>query len=180
MAFPEPPCAECAEQLEYSVEILRYVCGNFECSALGMEIPVWRALQQSGLAAPATTGLPRPVRGGLPVPWVAPWTADYVFWFALDGARCAAAHNQWLCQVCGDELPDEAWVLATPEGQVLQAALHKKCKDLALEFCPHLSSADTRAVPMLVSRDALSADGHPLRDAGPSDPLYLQQWEVTT
>ncbi|MFB8310317.1 hypothetical protein ACFC5T_17345 [Streptomyces sp. NPDC055961] len=179
VSLPAPPCAECAEPLQYDVEIRRFVCGNVQCSALGMEVPIWSALQQSGLAASDPPRLPRPVHKGLPVPWVVPRTADYVFWLALDGARCALAHSRWLCQVCGDELPEEAWVLATPEGQVLQAALHAKCKDLALEFCPHLSSGDTRAVPMLVSRDELLADGHPLRDAAPSDPFFLQQWQVT-
>ncbi|MFI1225981.1 MULTISPECIES: hypothetical protein [unclassified Streptomyces] len=43
-----------------------------------------------------------------------------------------------------------------------------------------MSNGNTRAVPMLVSRDELSADGQSLRDAAPSDPFFLQQWQVTT
>jgi hypothetical protein len=178
VAFPEPTCTDCAVPLEYDAEIRRFVCGNVQCSALGMEVPIWQALKQSGLAAPTGTGLPRPVHMGLPVPWVAPRTADYVFWLALDAERCADAQTRWLCQVCGDDLPEAAWVLATPADAVFQAALHEDCKELALQFCPHLSSGNSRAVPVLVTRDELWADGQPLTSADPSDPIFLQQWQV--
>lgn len=176
MTSPVPPCAECGDPLECDDD--RFWCGNGNCSALGMAIPVWRALKEAGLAAPPSAGLPRPVQGGLPVPWVAARTRAQVWWRALNAERLAAAHNQWRCQVCGEALPAEAWVLATPDGMVLQAALHEACKDLALQFCPHLSGRGTRARAYAVTRDQLVADGRLLPQAAPSSPYFLQQWEL--
>lgn len=176
MAGPDMPCTECQGPLEYEDD--RFFCGNMECAALGIEIPVWRALKDAGLAVPPVLGLPRPVHGGLPVPWVAPRTRTRTYWRALDAERLAAAHNDWRCQVCGEALPDEAWVLATPEGAVLQAAVHEPCMHLALKFCPHLTSGVTRAAGHLVTREQLAADGRSLSQAMPSDPHFLQQWEL--
>ncbi|WP_405968904.1 hypothetical protein OG613_47480 (plasmid) [Streptomyces sp. NBC_00015] len=68
--------------------------------------------------------------------------------------------------------------MATPEGQVLQAALHETCKDMSLAHCPHLSSDDTRATPHLITRDKLFTDGRPVTQAAPSDPNFLHQWEL--
>ncbi|MFE0774335.1 hypothetical protein [Streptomyces sp. NPDC058861] len=176
MTGPDLHCTECQGPLEYEDD--RFLCGNMECAALGMEIPVWRALKDAGLAVPPVVGLPRPDHNGLPVPWVAPRTRARVWWRALDAERLAAAHNEWRCQVCGEALPDEAWVLATPEGAVLQAALHEACMHLALKFCPHLASEATRAAGRLVTREQLAADGRSLSQATPSDPHFLQQWEL--
>lgn len=106
MPSANPACTECGEPLEYEGD--RFVCGNGSCAGLGMMIPVWSALKDAGLAAPAVMGLPRPVHGGLPVPWVAPRTRVQAWWRPLDAERMAAAHNEWRCQVCGVGLPEFA------------------------------------------------------------------------
>lgn len=49
---------------------------------------------------------------------------------------------------------------------------------LALKFCPHLTSGATRAAGRLVTREQLAADGRSLSHAMPSDPHFLQQWEL--
>ncbi|MCY0927895.1 hypothetical protein OTB20_17070 [Streptomyces sp. H27-H1] len=175
---PEPglPCAECGEDL---LPVgARFVCGNGQCAEFGMEKQVWRALRAAGVAAPTAAGLPRPVHHGLPVPWVAACTSTKVWWRAMDAGRLALAQREWRCQVCGLALSERAWVLATPSGAVLQAALHESCKELALRFCSHLSSDSTKATAHLVTRDQLTADGLPLPEAVPSDPDFLQQWEL--
>ncbi len=172
------PCPECRNPLDLDESGSRFYCTTDWCAAFGMETPVWRALEAADLAAPTPAGLPRPIQHGLPVPWVAPRAAGKVWWRALDARRLAKAQNHWLCQGCGLPLDKEAWVLATPEGQVLQAALHASCKDMAREFCPHLSSDATRATPRLITRDRLCTDGRPVTEAAPSDPNFLHQWEL--
>lgn len=178
MTPSNPPCAECGEHLSYDTGTSRFVCGNVQCAAFGMDIAVWRALERSGMDAPAVVGLPRPVYCGMPVPWIAPRTPERVWFRALHGRRLAAAQSEWRCQLCGQGLPEEAWVLATPDGLVLQAAMHEECKDTASGSCPHLSGSTTRAVPRLVTPAQLEADGRPLPEAGPSDPDYPQQWRI--
>lgn len=63
--------------------------------------------------------------------------------------------DDWLCQLCGEELPDEAWIiLESGRGLPYSGALHEKCKRLATWVCPHLAeSADYRWV--LARRDEL-------------------------
>jgi hypothetical protein len=178
MTAPLPHCRDCGGRVEYDADTGRLCCGDVQCVALGIEVPVWRALKDAGLAADVVVGLPRPIRDGLPVPWVVPCSPGTVWWKLTDAERLCDAQNLWLCQLCGETLPAEAWVLVTPEGMVLQAALHEECKDLALEFCRHLSSSRTRAVPLLVTRGQLTTDGRPLTDAPPSDPYFLHQWEL--
>ncbi|GLF98204.1 hypothetical protein [Streptomyces yaizuensis] len=173
----DPPCPDCEEPLDCTGT--RLFCGNEQCAGWGMEMPVWRVLAAAGLDAPPPSGLPRPVRDGLPVPWVVSSTSKRVWWRAMDARRLAEVHNGWLCQVCGQALPEEAWVLAAPDGMVLQAALHETCKDLALGFCPYLSGGAAGAVPLLVTRDELSTDGLPLSHAAPSAPYFLHQWKLT-
>ncbi|WP_432137115.1 hypothetical protein [Streptomyces sp. bgisy154] len=177
-AEPGPDCPDCAEQLEYDTTNAVFACGNGQCAALGMERPVWSALEEAGMLLAPVTGLPRPTRQGLPVPWVTPWSAARVWWRAMDSRLLARAHNEWRCQVCGDLLPEQAWVLATPAGVVLQAALHQECRDLARAACPHLSGPATRSSAHLVTRAQLTSDGRPLLQAQPSDPYFLQQWEL--
>lgn len=175
-AATAPSCEDCGQPLRY--EQARFSCANAQCAAIGIDKPVWRVLRDAGLAAPTRPGLPRPVHAGLPVPWVTASTDTQVWWRAMNGERLARAQAEWLCQVCGDALPDEAWVLATPEGLVLQAALHEECMRLALRCCPHLSSGVTRSAPCQVSRQDLVADGRPLLQAPAADLDFLQQWEL--
>ncbi|MFD3662894.1 hypothetical protein ACFWVF_20225 [Streptomyces sp. NPDC058659] len=69
-------------------------------------------------------------------------------------------------------------MLATPSGVVLQAALHQVCRDLARASCPHLSGPATRSSAYLVTRAQLTSDGRRLHQTPPSDPYFLQQWEL--
>ncbi|MFJ5068360.1 hypothetical protein ACIQC7_18395 [Kitasatospora sp. NPDC088556] len=177
-AEPDPACPDCAERLEYDPDAAVFACGNGQCAFLGMDKPVWRALEEAGMLLAPVTGLPRPIRQGLPVPWVTPWSTARVWWRAMDSRLLARAHNEWRCQVCGDLLPEQAWVLATPAGVVLQAALHQECRDLARAACPHLSGPATRSSAHLVTRAQLTSDGRPLLHAPPSDPYFLQQWTL--
>ncbi|WP_230211238.1 hypothetical protein [Streptomyces kaniharaensis] len=177
-AESDPACPDCAEQLEYDTADAVFVCGNGQCAFFGMEKPVWSALEEAGMLLPPVTGLPRPTRQGLPVPWVTPWSAARAWWRAMDSRLLARAHNEWRCQMCGDPLPKQAWVLATPFGVVLQAALHQVCRDLARASCPHLSGPATRSSAYLVTRAQLTSDGRRLLQALPSDPYFLQQWEL--
>lgn len=179
-AEPDPVCPDCAEQLEYDTTNAVFACGNGQCAFLGMERPVWSVLEEAGMLLAPITGLPRPTRQGLPVPWVTPWSAARVWWRAMDSRLLARAHNEWRCQVCGDLLPEQAWVLATPSGVVLQAALHQECRDLAQASCPHLSGTATRSSACLVTRAQLTSDGRSLSQAPPSDPYFLQQWVLTS
>ena len=176
MSPPNLRCPDCRSCLVEDDG--RVACGNPQCAACGLEKPVWRALEDAGLAAEAATGLPRQVHQGLPVPWVAAATRERVWWRAMDARRLAAAHNHWLCQVCGQPLPQQAWVLATPDGTVLQAALHQDCVHLALRSCPHLSGGASRATPRLSTRAQLTAGGRPLDQAPPSEPDFLHQWHL--
>ncbi|MFJ9574506.1 hypothetical protein [Streptomyces bacillaris] len=175
---PNPACPGCAVQLAYDPSDAVFACGNGQCSFFGTNKPVWSALEEAGMLLPPATGLPRPTRQGLPVPWVTPWSAARVWWRAMDYRLLARAHNEWRCQMCGDVLPEQAWVLATPSGMVLQAALHRACRDLARTWCPHLSGTATRSSAYLVTRAELISDGRPLHQAHPSDPYFLQQWEL--
>ncbi|MCG7523978.1 hypothetical protein MHW47_05920 [Streptomyces sp. OfavH-34-F] len=175
---PNPDCPECAEQLDYDTANAVFACGNEQCACYGIERPVWSALEKAGILLAPVTGLPRPTRQGFPVPWVTPWTAGRVWWRAMDSRLLARAHNEWRCQVCGAPLAEQAWVLATPAGVVLQAALHQECRDLARVACPHLSGQATRSSAHLVTRAQLASDGRPLLQAQPSDPYFLQQWEL--
>ncbi|WP_203632485.1 hypothetical protein [Streptomyces halstedii] len=177
-AESDPACPDCAEQLQYDSADAVFVCGNGQCTGFGMEKPVWSALEEAGMLLAPVTGLPRPTRQGLPVPWVTPWSAARAWWRAMDSRLLARAHNEWRCQMCGELLPAKAWVLATPFGVVLQAALHQGCRDLARVSCPHLSGPATYSSAYLVTRAQLTSDGRPLHQASPSDPYFLQQWEL--
>ncbi|MEW1548391.1 hypothetical protein [Streptomyces tsukubensis] len=177
-AEPDPACPDCAEQMEYDTSNAVFACGNGQCAFFGMEKPVWNALEEAGMLLAPVTGLPRPTRQGLPAPWVTPWSAARAWWRAMDSRLLARAHNEWRCQVCGDLLPEQAWVLATPSGVVLQAALHQACRDVAQTSCPHLSGPATRSSAYLVTRHQLTSGGRPLLQAPPSDPLFLQEWEL--
>lgn len=173
-----PRCGECARPRTYQTDSGRVYCTTAWCARLGIEVPLWRAAQadrQPGVAA----GLPRPVAGGLPVPWVTVTAWGRVWWRALDTSRLCRAQNDWLCQMCGHQLGETAWVMATPEGQVLQAALHRECCDLAQAACPHLATR-TRTRPRLVRRANLNADGAPLDNAPPATPDWPQHWILTT
>lgn len=173
-----PRCTECSGQLEYFPEWASFACENTQCAGAGVELSVWRVLRRTGLSLDAPAGLPRPQRQGLPVPWVTPATASTVYWKALDAGRLASAQADWLCQFCGVALPSRAWVLATPEGRVLQAALHKPCLEVSRRSCPHLAGPATRSQPVLVSRAELLAAGVPLDLAPRPTADSLQAWEV--
>jgi hypothetical protein len=71
-------------------------------------------------------------------------------------------------------------VLAAPGGDVLQAALHRECMDLARTWCPHLSGPRTAARPIRVERAGITTDGVPLAAAARSDPVFLHSWRLSS
>ncbi|SFL68338.1 hypothetical protein SAMN05192584_12437 [Streptomyces pini] len=179
MTAPALPCPDCARPRYYQPTTGRVACATPWCAALGIETPLWQALTVSGQAEPTEPGLPRPRHHGLPIPWITPRSRGHVYWKALDAQRLSDAHNRWLCQVCGLPLPEQAWVLVTPDGDVIQAALHHDCLTSALEYCPHLTSGASQATPRHITRDQLTTDGQPLNQSAPSDPHFLHQWQTT-
>lgn len=95
------------------------------------------------------TGWPRPVVGGLPIPWVSP-SDDLA---TMNGARAIACSSGAVCAVCGEgyeedetayafvkekSLPDDLGVGAIRAMD--NGILHQRCARLALAVCPKLKS----------------------------------------
>lgn len=98
-----------------------------------------RMLQQSGDESGLRTGLPRPRLDGLPVPWITRVTHGVPQWKRVLLDRILQCQVDWLCQVCGQQLPRWAWVALGPDGIVLSdAAVHHECMRMARRWCPHL------------------------------------------
>lgn len=96
-----------------------------------------------------SAGWPRPVIGGLPIPWVSP--PDDLS--QTSGARKEACASGAICQVCGLGYDDgePAFALVHHEGKVPaietvrvntmdNAVMHLRCIKLALAFCPKLKA----------------------------------------
>ena len=109
--------------------------------------------------APLTeAGWPRPVVGGLPIPWVSP-PDDLA---TMSGARMLAAATGAVCAVCGLGHQDdgEAYALARsdagawpPDPATMElrpmdqaAAMHRECLLLALRYCPRLRALREQGV----------------------------------
>ncbi len=95
------------------------------------------------------TGWPRPVVGGLPIPWVSP--SDNLA--TMNHARATACASGAVCAVCGEGYQDDEEAFAfvkEPElpadlstGSIRamdNAVMHRRCARLALAVCPKLKS----------------------------------------
>ncbi|MFI8977140.1 hypothetical protein ACIGO9_29955 [Nocardia asteroides] len=115
-------------------------------------------------------GLPRPRSAdGRSIPFVTECT-DGVPRRAIDSARLLECQIRWQCQVCGELLDDQAWVVTDEDDDVVSnAAMHRRCLELSLRACPYLrGNATTRTVA--VSRRDLVADEVPLTHFPTSPP----------
>lgn len=176
---PNPDCPDCAEQLKYDPADAVFACGNGRCALFGTAKPVWSALEEAGMLLAPVTGLPRPTRQGLPVPWVTPWSAARVWWRAMDVRLLALARPQRVALPGVRSPPARAGVgtgHAFRRGAAGRA-LHQERRDLARASCPHLSGTSTRSSAHLITRAQLTSDGRPLLQAQPSAVYFLQQWE---
>lgn len=94
-----------------------------------------------------SAGWPRPIVGGLPIPWVSP--SDDLS--RMNVARAAACASGAICAVCGGDYGDDEDAYVLVEGADQPAAiadvdvqamdngiLHKRCLQLALSRCPKL------------------------------------------
>ncbi|MFE7093507.1 hypothetical protein [Streptomyces erythrochromogenes] len=90
-------------------------------------------------------GLPRPIVGGFPFPWVTPMGDDGPRFREIERVKAELCRRLWGCQVCGDDLGVAAWVaLERPEdgaAVVSSAAIHPACLRIALDYCPALGDA---------------------------------------
>lgn len=95
------------------------------------------------------SGWPRPVVGGLPIPWVSP--ADDLS--TMNAARAAACASGAVCAVCGVGYDEGQEAFAFVRGEALpadmstgtvramdNAIMHGRCARLALAVCPKLKS----------------------------------------
>lgn len=93
------------------------------------------------------TGWPRPIVGGLPIPWISP--SDSLA--QVNPARSAACASGAVCGVCGEgfEEIEVAWCFVRnetvpdnlSEGWIRpmdNSVMHKRCALLALKWCPKL------------------------------------------
>jgi hypothetical protein len=156
------------------------VCVYSQCSAAGMEVPVWRAQQHRedrGIdRAVSAAGWPRPVLEGRPVPYVVPVTAGRPWWGLTHGDRLLRCQNSWACQVCGAALPARAWVLVDTRGAVsTDSAMHGRCLRLATASCPHLLAERSTLRAVHVRRGEIHGGGRPL---SPRGAAWREEWIV--
>lgn len=119
-------------------------CLNPSCPRLGWLVNVTGAADAyAALFGDPNPAGPRPVREGLPVPWVTPVIGRLVLWRFEHGDRLAAAQQRWLCNQCGggvDEVDGHAVVEL--DGRLPTAApTHVTCGAVALARCPALAAA---------------------------------------
>lgn len=176
--WPPPlPCAECHRPLMFDDANGTVACVTSWCSAAGMDRSLWQAIHELGTADPNPAGWPRPKHHGLPIPWVTVTYAGHVSFRHLHGARLRRCQTDWLCQVCGLQLPPQAWVVTTPDTTVITpAGMHQHCRDLAAASCPHLQHTTTLRTMQVDQTKNLSA-GRPLPDV--PNPPWWQPWTIT-
>lgn len=111
-------------------------------------------------------GWPRPIIGGLPIPWVSP--SDRLS--EMDPARVTACASGAICAVCGGDYDDDedAYVLVkSAERPKVMAdvavhaldngVLHRRCLLLALARCPKLRELDRDGVLQILRAKGNSA-----------------------
>lgn len=176
------PCPSCGDGLYWDDlahgELL--VCANSQCFTVGTPVPIWLAQQHRedrGMDEPVSgPGWPRPVLDGRPVPFLTPVTAGHPWWTLTHGPRLLKCQNDWCCQVCGERLNPQAWVLVDAFGAMdSDAALHERCLRLAVAACPHLVAEASGLEAVRVHRGRIHGDGKPLSDGG---AWTRQQWTV--
>lgn len=110
-------------------------------------------------------GLPRPRVDGRPLPWITEFVDGVPAWKRIDPTRLLLCQAEWRCQVCGQSLPDRAWVIVQHDGWILgDAAMHQPCPTITRRWCPFLADLDRVATE--VERDQVDADGHNLANLG--------------
>jgi hypothetical protein len=115
----------------------------------------------------SVAGWPRPRASGLPIPWITPCVGDKVFWSDVLEQRIAACREQWLCQVCGEELEDTAWAVIEYGHLIVGgSALHHRCLTLAQQLCPRLANNPGDYEDVEITRSQLG----PARDGRPATP----------
>jgi hypothetical protein len=88
-------------------------------------------------------GLPRPRNDGMPVPWITRIDPEGPAWKRIINYRVFECQTEWICQVCGEYLPERAWVIVTEDGSVISdSAMHTACLAMAQRWCPHLRNAE--------------------------------------
>jgi hypothetical protein len=121
-------------------------------------------------------GLPRPSHHSLPVPWVIVVAAGQPWFRHLHGARLLTCQAGWLCQICGQPLPQTAWLVVTADGRaVTPAGAHRPCLELAATACPYLRSNPTNRY-VEVTPAMISSDGRPLPEV--PNPVVWQNWTL--
>ncbi|WP_433616902.1 hypothetical protein ACQP2P_16200 [Dactylosporangium sp. CA-139114] len=171
------PCLECARPLLFDEANGWVVCATAQCVAMGMEMPLWRAARRRDAADPNPAGWPRPLLGGLPVPWITVVAAGRAWFRHLHGDRLRDCQTGWLCQVCGELLPELAWVVVTEEGHVVTpAGMHQRCRVLATSRCPHLQAAGRRLRDVEVTRERIISGGRPWAQV--RSPVSWQDWTL--
>ncbi len=108
-------------------------------------------------------GLPRPRSDGIPIPWITRIDPDGPAWAHVDTVRLLQCQTDWLCQVCGQQLPRQSWVVLEAGRAVLSdAAMHAACVVMALRWCPYLADAAHELETVEVEYSSVHADGTPL------------------
>jgi hypothetical protein len=106
-------------------------------------------------------GLPRPRIDGRPVPWITPIGPNGLpEWRKVDPLRVLACQTDWLCQVCGLELPRRAWVVLEAGRVVLSdTAVHRACLSMSWRWCPHVANPQHELDAVEVTWAHIMADG---------------------
>ncbi|MEU1471656.1 hypothetical protein ABZ434_25975 [Streptomyces sp. NPDC005761] len=125
-------------------------------------------------------GLPRPVVGGLPYPWVTPMGDEAPLFRELERVKAELCRRLWGCQVCGNDLGATAWAaLQEPaEGSavVSSAAIHPACLQLAVKYCPVLGDPARRyAFTEVLEEDIVAVSSG---NSAPGDRSPAARWHL--
>ncbi|MEU3819756.1 hypothetical protein AB0E74_09115 [Streptomyces sp. NPDC030392] len=124
-------------------------------------------------------GLPRPVVGGLPFPWVTPMGPGGPLFREVERVKAELCRRFWGCQVCGNDLDVTAWVaLERPgdgAGVITSAAMHQACLRLAVTYCPALGDV-TRgyAFTEVYEDDVVGGEENAGNERAPRTRWYLR------
>ena len=168
-------CECCGGAMALDTGYGRVSCIDPDCSAAGVDTPLWRVLDRQVAAGrwpdPNPVGRPRPVDKGTPIPWLVPVIPGLgPQWRMVHRARLAAAQLDWLCQVCGELADTVTEVIIDTDGWCLTSApIHPVCAEIAARWCP----ATRRYGRRLVVR---SGDEHRVGEVDRLG-LFTQDWQ---